>query len=68
MTAVERFGAQLADLRHTLESMPDDERLHAAFADDAELIRFYLRIAELNRFFHGCCENGTLRVDGPGHT
>jgi acyl-CoA synthetase (AMP-forming)/AMP-acid ligase II len=38
MTAVDRFGAQLAELRETLLSMPEDERLHAVFANDVELL------------------------------
>jgi hypothetical protein len=67
MSPVERFGLLLAELAQTLGAMPDDQRLHAVLANDAELIRFYLRIAELNRFFHECCESGTLPIDGPGH-
>jgi hypothetical protein len=66
MTAVERFGAQLAELRQTLISMPEDERLHAVFANDVELLRFYFDIAALNRFFHECAEAGTLPIRDRG--
>jgi hypothetical protein len=67
MTLVERFGSQLNELTGTLEAMKPDQRLHAVFANDAELIVFYLKIAELNRFFHECCENGTLPARNRGH-
>jgi hypothetical protein len=63
VTPAERFGVQLTELDQTLEAMPIDERLHAVLANDTGLIRFYLRIAELNRFFHDMCAAGTLPLD-----
>jgi hypothetical protein len=67
MTAVDRFGVQLAELRETLLAMPEDQRLAAVFANDVELLRFYFDIAALNRFFHECAEAGTLPIRDRGH-
>jgi hypothetical protein len=40
--------------------MEADQRLSAVFRNDVALIRFYLRIAELNSAFHEACERGEL--------
>jgi hypothetical protein len=61
MTPVERFGVLLTELNQTLETMPPDQGLHAVFANDEILIRFYLRIASLNRFFTNAARTARCR-------
>jgi hypothetical protein len=67
MTSVEEFGAHINALDRLLAEMTPDQGLEAVFRNDEALLKFYFRIASLNRFFHLCAAEGRLPVDVSPH-
>jgi hypothetical protein len=58
--AVQRIVAAVAELDRALDAATPDEQMFAVYVAVEQLVGVYLKIAQLNRRFHLCCERGEL--------